>query len=108
IGSREGGQSGVVEGLDWTRTDDRKVGDRSVLVNVERDDDMTSHAHRRIRDQPIALDLCDKAPDPRAKLDTFCIELNLRPELPTPIPRVIEHVALHEALQILERFAQAT
>ena len=53
---------------------------RAVLVHVERDDDVPLHRHRRVRDEPVALDLRDEAPDPRTELDALGVELNRRPE----------------------------
>ena len=40
--------------------------------------------HRRIGNEPVALDLRDEAANPRTELDAFGVELNLGAELPPP------------------------
>src|SRR5262249_22521816 len=43
-----------VERVDWTRTHDGDVSQRAVLVDVERDDDVTFHEHRRLGHVPVS------------------------------------------------------
>ena len=79
---------------------------RSVLVHVERHDHVPAQRHRRVRDEPVALDLRDEAPDPRAELDALGVELDGRAELVAAPARVVEVLVLDVLPDVLQRVAK--
>ena len=53
---------------------------RPSLCTLNVHHDVPLHRHRRVRDEPVALDLRDEAADPRPELDALGVELDRRAE----------------------------
>src|SRR5262249_15385700 len=86
----------AVEGTQRRRTDDLQIGDRAVLVDVERNHHVPLRRHRGVGNQPVAFDLRHETPDPRSELDAFGIELNRRSKGAAAL-RIFELILLHVA-----------
>src|SRR5205823_5892346 len=96
------GERRVVERGDRTRTDNRQIGERPVLVHVERDHDMTARGD--VGNIPVTLHLRDEPANPGPELYTLGVELNFWTELSAAAFRVV--IRLDIALKISERVAQ--
>src|SRR5687768_5808844 len=106
VGGEDGVVGGAVERVDARGRHDGDVGDSAVLVDVEGEDDASPERHRRVRDEPVAPDLRDKAADPGTELDAFGVELDRRPGIVDAPLWVAERLVLDVALQVPERVAE--